>query len=77
MGTTTPPVGTAGAQACRHPAASVSCPGEPVAYTRVKPRIVVELDLDTAIEHYRWRHAYRFVRIRRDLKADLPAQTAE
>jgi len=48
-------------------------PSEPVTYTRVKPRIVVELDVDTAIEHYRWRHACRFVRIRRDLKAaDLP-----
>jgi hypothetical protein len=51
-------------------------PSQPVTYTRVKPRVVVELDVDTAIEHYRWRHACRFVRIRRDLKAaDLPAHT--
>ena len=34
-------------------------PSEPVAYTRVKPHVVVELDVDTAIEHYRWRHACR------------------
>jgi ATP-dependent DNA ligase len=51
-------------------------PSEPVTYTRVKPRVVVELDVDTAVEDYRWRHPCRFVRIRRDLKAaDLPAQT--
>ena len=40
-------------------------------------RVVVELDMDRAFERYRWRHACRFVRIRRDLKAaDLPAQTS-
>ena len=51
---------------------------QPVTYTPVKPRVVVEIDVDTALEHYRWRHACRFVRIRRDLKAaDLPAQTAK
>jgi hypothetical protein len=51
-------------------------PSEPVAYTRVKPRVVVELDVDTAIEHYKWRHACRFVRVRRDLKpADLPVHS--
>jgi hypothetical protein len=51
-------------------------PSEPVTYTRVKPRVVVELDVDTALEDNRWRHACRFVRIRRDLKAaDLHAQT--
>jgi hypothetical protein len=49
-------------------------PSKPVTYTRVKPRVVVEVAVDTAIEDYRWRHACRFVRIRRDLKAaDLPA----
>jgi ATP-dependent DNA ligase len=52
-------------------------PSEPVPYTRVKPRVVVELDVDAAFEDYRWRHPCRFVRIRRDLKvADLPAQTS-
>jgi hypothetical protein len=40
--------------------------------------VVVELDVDTALEDYRWRHVCRFVRVRRDLKAaDLPARTAE
>ena len=53
-------------------------PSEPVAYTKVKPRVVVELDVDSAFEDYRWRHGCRFVRIRRDLKAaDLPARAAE
>lgn len=41
-------------------------PSEPIPYTRVKPRVVVELDVDTAFEDYRWRHACRFVRVRRD-----------
>ena len=49
---------------------------EPVAYSRVKPRVVVELDVDRAFEDFRWRHPCRFVRIRRDLKAaDLTSQT--
>ena len=47
-------------------------PSEPIAYTQVKPRVVVELDVDTAFEQHRWRHACRFVRVRRDLRvADL------
>jgi hypothetical protein len=55
---------------------SCSSPAYPGGATRVKPRVVVELDVDTAVEDYRWRHPCRFVRIRRDLKAaDLPAQT--
>jgi ATP-dependent DNA ligase len=41
-------------------------PSQPIPYTRVKPRVVVELDVDTAFEDYRWRHACRFVRVRRD-----------
>ena len=32
-------------------------PGESVTYTKVKPRVVVELDVDTAFEDYRWHHA--------------------
>jgi hypothetical protein len=32
-------------------------PSEPISYTKVKPRVVVELDVDTAFEDYRWRHA--------------------
>jgi hypothetical protein len=40
--------------------------------------VVVELDVDGSFEDYRWRHACRFVRVRRDLKAaDLPAPTVE
>ena len=53
-------------------------PSQPVTYTKVKPRVVVELDVDGSFEDYRWRHACRFVRVRRDLKAaDLPAPTVE
>jgi ATP-dependent DNA ligase len=42
-------------------------PSQPVEYTRVVPSLVVELDVDTACEHHRWRHAARLVRVRRDL----------
>jgi ATP-dependent DNA ligase len=42
-------------------------PSQPVEYTRVVPSLVVELDVDTAFEHHRWRHAARLVRVRRDL----------
>jgi ATP-dependent DNA ligase len=47
-------------------------PSKPVEYTRVVPSLVVELDVDVAFEQYRWRHAARLVRVRRDLTlADL------
>ena len=42
-------------------------PGEYLEYQKVTPSIVVELDVDTAFEHHRWRHAARFVRVRADL----------
>jgi ATP-dependent DNA ligase len=42
-------------------------PSQPVEYTQVTPTIVVELDVDTSYEQYRWRHAARFVRLRSDL----------
>jgi hypothetical protein len=29
---------------------------------------VVELDVDTAFEHHRWRHPTRFVRVRAELR---------
>jgi hypothetical protein len=45
-------------------------PSKPVDYTRVVPSLVVELDVDVAFEQYRWRHAARLVRVRRDLAAD-------
>jgi hypothetical protein len=44
-------------------------PSKPVEYTRVEPSLVVELDVDMAFEQYRWRHAARLVRLRRDLAA--------
>jgi hypothetical protein len=44
-------------------------PSKPVEYTRVEPSLVVELDVDVAFEQYRWRHAARLVRLRRDLAA--------
>jgi len=48
-------------------------PSEPVRYTQVVTTAVVELDVDTAFEGHRWRHATRFVRLRTDLRAaDVP-----
>ncbi|WP_433464162.1 ATP-dependent DNA ligase [Spirillospora sp. CA-128828] len=40
--------------------------GEPIQYTRVAPDVVVEISVDAAVEHGRWRHTVRFVRLRRD-----------
>lgn len=48
-------------------------PSRPVDYRPVVPDRVIELDVDTAFEHHRWRHGARFVRFRPDLQpADLP-----
>jgi hypothetical protein len=44
-------------------------PSQPVTYTRVVPSLIVELCVDTAFEQHRWRHAARFIRLRRDLSA--------
>jgi ATP-dependent DNA ligase len=41
--------------------------GDPVEYVPVAPELVVELEVDVAYEHHRWRHGARFVRTRRDL----------
>jgi ATP-dependent DNA ligase len=49
-------------------------PSEPVAYTKVKPRVVVELDVDNAFEDYRWRHPCRFSRASRP-KGSRPARS--
>ena len=50
--------------------------GPPTAYTPVRPRVVVELTVDTAVEHHRWRHPAHFVRIRAELHPlDLLAQS--
>jgi hypothetical protein len=53
-------------------------PGPPTAYTPVVsayPEVVVELTVDTAVEHHRWRHPAHFIRIRAELQpVDLRAQ---
>jgi ATP-dependent DNA ligase len=55
-------------------------PGPPTLYTPVRPGVVVELTVDTAIEHHRWRHPAHFVRTRPDLRIDdltpLPGSAA-
>ncbi len=46
---------------------------DPIHYTRVAPTTVVEISVDAATEHGRWRHAARFVRPRPDLTpGDVP-----
>ena len=44
-------------------------PGTPTAYTPVRPAVVVEVTVDTAVEHHRWRHPARFLRVRADLRS--------
>ena len=52
-------------------------PSTPIDYRPVVPDRVVELDVDTAFEHHRWRHGARFIRIRADLQpADIPTSPA-
>jgi hypothetical protein len=41
---------------------------KPIDYRPAVPDRVVELDVDTAFEHYRWRHGARFIRVRPDLQ---------
>ena len=48
-------------------------PGGAVAYTRVKPRVVVELEVDTASENMRWRHPCRYLRVAATSSRDLRA----
>ncbi|WP_243708799.1 ATP-dependent DNA ligase [Actinomadura sp. GC306] len=58
------PAGFAGGPYGAHP---------PIRYLRTEPEIVVEMSGDAAVEHGRWRHAVRFVRVRRDLEpSDVP-----
>lgn len=45
-------------------------PGKKIAYTRVRPIVVVELNVDTSSEQGRWRHPTRFVRLRPDLTTE-------
>jgi ATP-dependent DNA ligase len=47
-------------------------PGPPTVYNQVRPELVAEVVVDTAVEQHRWRHPARFVRLRLDLRpADL------
>lgn len=46
---------------------------QPLEYTPVEPTLVVEIEVDTAYEHHRWRHRVRYLRTRLDLSvADVP-----
>lgn len=46
---------------------------EPLEYTPVEPTLVVEIEVDTAYEHHRWRHRVRYLRPRLDLAVrDMP-----
>jgi ATP-dependent DNA ligase len=46
---------------------------DPIAYVKVDPTVVVEVAVDMATTHGRWRHPVRFVRTRPDLEAaDVP-----
>lgn len=39
----------------------------------MEPTLVVEIEVDTAYEHHRWRHRVRYLRPRLDLTArDVP-----
>ncbi len=46
---------------------------DPVEHTPVAPTVVVERDVDRAVEYGRWRHGARYRRVRTELRAaDLP-----
>jgi ATP-dependent DNA ligase len=45
-------------------------PGPPTVYTQVRPSVVVEVTVDTAVEQHRWRHPAHFLRLRPDLQID-------
>jgi ATP-dependent DNA ligase len=42
-------------------------PTQPLRYLQVQPTAVVEIEVDTAYEHQRWRHLVRYLRLRPDL----------
>jgi ATP-dependent DNA ligase len=49
----------------------------PLPYLQAQPDAVVEVEVDIAFEHGRWRHPVRFVRYRPDLSSrDVPVHTA-
>ena len=43
---------------------------EPTRYTRLIPDLVLEVRVDVATDHHRWRHPVRYMRLRPDLTAD-------
>ncbi|TDC59558.1 ATP-dependent DNA ligase [Micromonospora sp. KC207] len=46
---------------------------QPLPYVQVDPTVVVEVEVDTAFEHQRWRHQVRYARPRPDLSVyDVP-----
>jgi ATP-dependent DNA ligase len=42
----------------------------PTPYVRVVPNLVAEISVDAAVEHGRWRHSARYLRLRHDLTPD-------
>jgi ATP-dependent DNA ligase len=53
-------------------------PGEPVEYLRVDPAVMIEVDVDAAMEWGRYRHPARYRRLRPDLRPeDLVATSAQ
>jgi ATP-dependent DNA ligase len=50
----------------------------PLAYQRIQPTLVVEVSVDAAYEHHRWRHRPTYVRARTDRSVyDVPLATEE
>jgi ATP-dependent DNA ligase len=48
---------------------------EAIEYVRVRPDLVVEIEVDVAAEHGRWRHPVRYLRPRPDLRpGDVPLE---
>ncbi|MGS2615155.1 ATP-dependent DNA ligase [Micromonospora sp. LZ34] len=51
---------------------------EPLRYVQVEPTVVVEVEVDTAFEHQRWRHRVRYARARPDMSVyDVPLLLGE
>lgn len=51
---------------------------ESVAYLRVEPSVVAEIDADVAFEHGRWRHRVRYARARPEMSIrDVPLLVEE
>jgi ATP-dependent DNA ligase len=49
---------------------------EPLGYLQVQPTVVVEVHVEAAYEHHRWRHGARYLRVRTDMSIyDVPLAT--